>query len=129
MKTIIISLLAIAPCFAQDAKIIIVERSDSQKLSKAYKEYKEAQAKWESVKTEAAKQYTYEKGKPMPGWEKVQFSIDFRALVPDVKSYYNNGWNNNYIPTSSLSINGDGSFIQPMEDVSVATDLKVRENK
>jgi hypothetical protein len=91
MKTMLIFVLSItAACFAQDAKIMIVERADSQRLAKAYREYKDAQKHWEEVKTEIADSYTHENGPghpALPGWEKVQFSADFRAIVPDFSQY------------------------------------------
>ena len=83
--TCIIAVL-LMPIVAQEAKILIVEKADSQKLAKAYKDYKDAAKRWEDLKAEVAKQYTYESGKAMPGWEKVEFSADFRAIVPKTSS-------------------------------------------
>jgi hypothetical protein len=76
----------------QEAKIMIVEKTDSAKLSRAYKEYKDALKRWEDVKTEVSAQYTAEKGKPLAGWEKVQFSADFRAIVPTDSQYAGRGY-------------------------------------
>ena len=120
MKTILIALFAtLSPCFAQEAKIMIVERSDSQKLAKAYREYKDALKRWEDVKIEVAKTYTQENGKAIAGWEKIQFSADFRALVPDSSQYAShlyacngNGWitNTGSVPAASFS---SGTLTEP----------------
>lgn len=106
-KLIAVPLLLMVLGISQEAKIMIVERSDSAKLSAAYKDYKEAQSRWESVKTEVAKRYTMDGKKTLDGWEKVQFSADFRALVPETSQYasrlVNNCWQNTGISFSGSS--------------------------
>lgn len=87
MKTIAAMLVFASAVFAQDAKIMILERQDTKTLSDAYRDYKAAQKKWEEVKDQVSKKYSYEAGKPMPGWEKIQFSADFRAMVPESSPY------------------------------------------
>ena len=94
MRIITLLAFALLPAFAQEAKIMIVEKSDSQKLAKAYREFKEAQKAWEEAKTAVSKSYTTEKGKTLEGWEKVQFSADFRAMVPYSSPYASSGWCN-----------------------------------
>ena len=75
-------------CFTQEARIMIVEKSDSTRLSSAYRDYQDAKARWESVKSDVAKKYTNPDGKKViEGWEKVQFSADFRALVPESSQF------------------------------------------
>lgn len=114
MKLTILLLAAfLAPLIGQEAKIMILELPDSQRLAKAYREYKDAQAKWESVKTEVAKKYTFEtvptgitwqatKEQAIAGWEKVQFSADFRAIVPESSPYAGQ-------TTGRLSLVGSGT--------------------
>jgi len=87
----------------QEAKIMIVDKSDSDHLAKAYKTYQDAKKQWEDVKVYVAEKYTIDQdAKPskkdgkvekayIPGWEKVQFSADFRALVPDSSQYASRG--------------------------------------
>lgn len=99
MKLILAVLAFASLCAAQEAHIIIVDQADSKELSTAYHEYKAAQARWEALKNEKAAHYTTEpkldkQGKQvgketqtMPGWEQVQFSADFRALVPANSQY------------------------------------------
>ena len=87
MKIVAVAILAALALNSQEAKIMIVEKPDSARLLRAYREYKDAAAQWEKLKIEMAAQYTNEKGKPMAGWEKVQFSADFRAIVPDSSPY------------------------------------------
>jgi len=89
---------------AQEAKIIIVEKEDTTELKLAYGEYKAALQHWEKIKTKVAKRYTIENGKILEGWDKIEFSVDFRALVPK-RDYYSSGlilspgWSNgNIIP-------------------------------
>lgn len=96
MRTIAISLLAASALFGQEARIIIIERGDTYELKQAYAEFKAARDHWEKVKTDVAKRYTTEKTdkagcskpvngmceKTMDGWDRVEFSVDFRALVP-----------------------------------------------
>lgn len=144
MRTIAIALLAVSALFCQDAKIIIVERQDTRELKAAYADYKAAQAKWEKVKTEVAKKYTTETPavcthskdltceKIMDGWEKVEFSVDFRALVP--QRQYAGTISENYWPqvlTSSgtgitLTGNSNASDLTVSSD-SIRSDLKTRE--
>ncbi len=115
---------------AQEAKIIIVEKPDSQKLARAYREYKEAAKRWEDVKNDVAAQYTKESGKTMAGWERVQFSADFRALVPEHSQYSgSSNWGSgcitltgNAIPASMIGFTPDGS-------AEVNADLVVKEKK
>jgi hypothetical protein len=98
--------------FGQEAKIMIVERTDSTKLAAAYKSYQDAKKQWEEVKADIAKHYTMEGKKVMEGWEKVQFSADFRALVPDSSPYanhYPNCWNGLTMNTSSVPAVGTWS--------------------
>jgi hypothetical protein len=106
MRYFLLFVFAVLPCFAQDAKIMIVERSDSQKLAKAYKEYKEAQKHWEDLKLEVAKTYTQDGGKTLTGWEKIQFSADFRAIVPDSSQY---AWHPAYCPITGTILAGSGT--------------------
>lgn len=98
--------VAIMPAFGQEAKIMIVERADTAKLSRAYKDYREAAKRWEEVKAEVAKEYTVEGGKVMPGWDRVQFSADFRAMVPAGSSFAGSGcvgWNGGWTMSTLTS--------------------------
>jgi len=84
------SALAIAALgISQEARILIVEKSDSQTLAAAYKDYKAAQKRWEDLKIATAKKYTPtdEKGKVSDEWKTIQFSADFRAIVPADSQY------------------------------------------
>jgi hypothetical protein len=120
--------MAITTCFAQEAKILIVDKSDSTRLADAYREYKSAQKKWEALKKEVAAKYVPvepkvdAKGKQIgnetvieAGWENPQFSGDFRAIVPANSQYASrgcsysgvvwpgyNGWATNY-PVSTAA--------------------------
>lgn len=76
-----VSLTLSAVVSAQEAKIMILDRADSQALKTAYYDYQAAQKKWESAKAEISRRYTHVDGKIQEGWEKVQFSVDFRAMV------------------------------------------------
>jgi hypothetical protein len=76
----------------QEAKIMIVEKSDSMILSQAYADYKDAVKRWETVKAHVSERYVNQKGKPMPGWEKIQYSADFRAIVPNDSQYAGHGY-------------------------------------
>lgn len=121
------------PMIGQEAKIMIVERSDSQKLAKSYHEYKDALARWEAVKVEVAKQYTNENGKPIAGWEKIQFSADFRAIVPETSQYSNHGcyWGSNVtgtinaFTTSSMPASGITSHNDIAYDLDALASLGV----
>jgi hypothetical protein len=113
MKLIAIALLIGTAAFAQDAKIMILDQSDTAKLSDAYKHYKEAQKEWEKLKTATAVKYTGEGKATLKGWEKVQFSADFRAVVPEASEYaYHNSCNTSglyYTPSGwSNAISGTG---------------------
>lgn len=131
MRTIAIGLLLASAAFAKDAKIIIVERSDTKELKAAYADYKAAQAKWEKVKTEVAKKYTVwgadgmsclkdTCGKVMDGWDKVEFSVDFRALVPQ-RSYISSisGWN--YPVNTFTNTSGGGGTIGSVSSGSTSS--------
>lgn len=123
MRTIAIALLAASALLCQDAKIIIVERSDTKELKAAYADYKAAQAKWEKVKTQVAKKYTVESGKVMDGWDKIEFSVDFRALVPQHQyiSYSGYSW-----PANSVLTSGSGTLATTGNLVgNVSSDLAV----
>lgn len=124
------------PMIGQEAKIMIVERSDSQKLAKSYHEYTDALARWEAVKIEVAKQYTNENGKPIAGWEKIQFSADFRAIVPETSQYSNHGcyWGSNLtntinttstFPASSMPTSGITSHNDIAYDLDALASLGV----
>ncbi len=67
---------------AQNAKMILVEKPDSEKLKTAYAEFVKAYDKWDAMKKSVAKGYVNSGGKPLKGWEGVSFSVDFRILVP-----------------------------------------------
>lgn len=121
----------LSPLIGQEAKIIIVEKSDSQRLKRAYEKYKDAQAEWSAVKAEVAKSYTNDKGKTMDGWEKIQFSADFRAMVPDSSQYAYRppcGCSGitftNSLPVSGLTTLATG--IAPDADLAVNQDLTVK---
>jgi len=61
MKTITVTLITLALCAlvgAQEAKIMILERRDTDTLKSAYAEYKAAQKRWETAKYDVAKRYT-----------------------------------------------------------------------
>ncbi len=73
---------------AQETKMVLVERPDSEKLKAAYAEYVRAYDKWTATKKEIAKSYVNYGGKPMKGWEDVSFSVDFRIIVPAERGYY-----------------------------------------
>jgi hypothetical protein len=98
MKKTLISLAVVAclmPLVGQEAKVVVVEKSDSARLAKAYKNYQDALKEWERAKTEVADHYLNEPC-TVPssyrlsesrcrrsGWENIQFSSDFRAIVPE----------------------------------------------
>lgn len=143
MRLIAIPLLAASALFCQDAKIIIVERHDTTSLKSAYAEYKAAQAKWEKVKTEVAKKYTTEKSdkvgcptpvngtceKTMDGWEKVEFSVDFRALVPQ-RTYSSNitwAYPLNAGTTSTLGLGTAVASDLAVSSDSIRADLKTKD--
>jgi hypothetical protein len=93
------------PLVGQEAKIMIVERRDTTRLKAAYDKFKAAQKEWEALKVEVAKSYVTEGGKTMEGWEKVEYSVDFRAMVPargsNITAYY--GWpSTNIITTNAI---------------------------
>lgn len=109
MKKTLIALFVAAlvvPLIGQEAKVMIVEKPDSARLARAYRGYKDALKEWERVKTEVARNYTTENGKTLEGWEKVQFSADFRAIVPEYsplaanRSYWGNWPCNSMVFTS-----------------------------
>jgi len=129
---------------SQEAKIMILEKSDSQALKTAYQHYKAALSAWEQAKTDVAKKYTLEGGKPMAGWEKVEYSVDFRAIVPQKSEYASgiirpcwNSWTNTTsgITSGDLTSNATNA-VQSMavtrDDLRVSfdgirTDLKAKE--
>lgn len=117
MRMFVVAFLLVAPIFGQDAKIMILDKADSDHLSSAYQNYLQAKKQWEQVKTYVADKYTVDAVKPeivkdgkaaknyKEGWDKVQYSADFRALVPDQSQY---AFHYPYC-TSNLLYNG-GSF-------------------
>lgn len=118
LKVLLIVAAILTPIVAQEAKILIVEKPDSQKLARAYREYKDAARHWEEVKAEVAKQYTTEGGKPMAGWEKVEFSADFRAIVPKESRYVTTGavWGpcsstGTLVPNWGTTLSGTGNLV------------------
>lgn len=128
MRTVAFVLLAASALLGQDAKIIIVERHDTQSLKSAYADYKAAQAKWEKVKNEVAKKYTVESGKTLEGWDKVEFSVDFRALVPQRVFTSNNWFTPSVLTTNAVSsgtITGTSDAVRSSD--SVRSDLSVSE--
>lgn len=131
MKTLLIALFAIGSAFAQEAKIMIVEKPDSQKLQRAYQDYKDALKHWEESKAQIAKQYTQSGGKTIEGWEKVQFSADFRAIVPESSQYAGRGycWGGGIsLTNTSVPAVGTTSWNFPaIADLSVNPDLTVKE--
>lgn len=142
MKYLLPLLFVSASCFAQEAKIMIVEKSDSQKLAQSYREYKDALKQWESTKAEVAKHYTSEHGKTLEGWEKIQFSADFRAIVPDSSQYASRypscGWGFTTTSAPAITTTGNGTnAILSMSDGDlrwsstdgVASDLTVKEKR
>lgn len=144
MKKLVVTLFAAAlilPLVGQEAKIMIVEKSDSQRLVKAYREYQDALKRWNEVKVDVAWQYTKVDGKTIEGWEKVQFSADFRALVPEYSQYATGrGWTtlsntNSWVPVTGtlpssavLSWDATGNLTVPSE-VSVNPGLSVSEKQ
>lgn len=133
MKKIIVMLMFAGASFAQEAKIMIVERPDSQRLSGAYRDYKDALRRWQEVKADVAKHYTQESGKTLPGWENIQFSADFRALVPKSSQYAYNGYCYGY-GTTLTTTNATGTMstagaalLNGVSDLDVITDLKTKE--
>lgn len=108
LKLVLAMTLAMA-AFAQDAKIILVERQDSRELARAYKTYQDAKAEWDRVKTEIAAKYTKdEKGKIRLGWETIQFNADFRVMVPESSVYaYHANWG--CWPSSVVLTNATGT--------------------
>lgn len=151
MKTLLIALSLSAFCFAQEARIMIVEKQDSEHLNSAYKDYQAAKKRWEDVKSYVAKKYTAPDGsKVIEGWEKVQFSADFRAIVPESSQFATThtgclyGWNSwpstNTVATglstsnSVLQSNGTAAaWVDPSElkvnGDGVATELTTKEPK
>jgi hypothetical protein len=107
------------PLVGQEAKVVVVEKTDSARLAKAYKNYQDALKEWERAKVEVADHYLNEPctvtgsatgiwsngffipdstqtgGKKSTcrrsGWENIQFSTDFRAIVPEVNSHSTRG--------------------------------------
>lgn len=138
MKTLLIALFAIGPAFAQEAKIMIVEKPDSQKLQRAYQDYKDALKHWEESKAQVAKQYTQSSGKTIEGWEKVQFSADFRAIVPESSQYAGRSnwcYGGGITLTSNVPAVGSINYpdttiyggLSPLGDLSVNQNLTVKE--
>ena len=118
----LLATLLAAPLFAQDAKIMIVEKPDSQKLAKAYREYKDALKHWEDIKEEVAKQYTSEKGRTIAGWEKIQFSADFRAIVPDSSQYaYRPTWGSGCVFSTGVNAVGSSNLVIGSNEISSTT--------
>jgi hypothetical protein len=120
-----ICVLASVICISgQEAKLMILDISDTVELKAAYKEYKDAQAKWETTKTKVAKKYTFENGKVMPGWEQVQFSVDFRAVVPDSSQYvYHSGYI--YSPCNTGITNLNSSISNSATWTGTSSDLSI----
>ena len=129
MKLLSIVLAFASVCIAQEARIIIVDQSDSKELSAAYHEYKAARARWEALKKDKAAAYTTEpkldkNGKQIgketqkiPGWEEVQFSADFRAIVPANSQYagrgncvYGSNWGYAYPSNGTFAVNTSGTL-------------------
>jgi hypothetical protein len=111
----VLALLTVGVGFGQEARIMILDKSDSDHLSSAYQNYLAAKKTWEQTKTYVAEKYTVDAVKPeivkdgktaknyKDGWDKVQFSADFRALVPDQSQYathYPCSYNTGYLTTS-----------------------------
>jgi hypothetical protein len=137
MKKLILFAFAaalIVPLVGQEAKIMIVEKYDSQRLARAYEKYKQAQAEWNETKAQVARFYTSDHGKTMDGWEKVQFSADFRAIVPDASQYAYHTFTGCVSP---WTLNSGGAITTiPMTngtvlggDILVDSDLTVKEKK
>lgn len=94
---------------AQETKMILVEKPDSERLKVAYAEFLKASAKWELAKKEVAKGYVSYGGKPMKGWEDVSFSVDFRILVPAERyGYGSQGPTGPTGPVGAMSVSADG---------------------
>jgi hypothetical protein len=116
---------------AQEARIMILDRHDTDQLKTAYADYKAAQKRWDSVKADVSKRYTTADGKVMPGWEKVQYSADFRAVVPTQSAYATYSYPCWYGTTSSGAAT---TSILPISaasssDLDVLGDLTVKEKK
>jgi hypothetical protein len=88
IKYLPLLLALFVPVIAQEAKIKVIEKSDSEKLSSAYKEYKDAEKRWEEAKTEIVRKYTHADdpgGSTFSAWDTgVEFSPNFRAMIPKV---------------------------------------------
>lgn len=82
-KILAATILCAFSAMAQDVKLVILDKPDTAQLKEAYKEFKEAQKKWEDLKLKVAKAYVLEDGKVPEDWKKVIFSKDFRAMVPE----------------------------------------------
>lgn len=122
----------------QDAKIMILERSDTAALKSAYQDYKAAQAKWEKSKAEIAKKYTAVDGKTLEGWEHVEFSADFRAVVPKRSHFSHYSGTTFAIPLSGsnattgtldLSTTTSGLTVNTATLDGIRSDLSVKEPK
>jgi hypothetical protein len=134
-----------ASCFGQEAKILIVDKSDSTRLADAYREYKASQKKWEALKKEVAAKYVPvepkvdAKGKQIgnetvieAGWENPQFSGDFRAIVPANSQYASRGCTMGYLtpnywwgvnPSTPVSLTSSSIIGQTGANTFTAGDL------
>ena len=130
MRILTLVLLAgAALLLCQDAKIIIIERSDTNQLKQAYADYKTARDRWEHVKAEVAGRYTKEDGKTMAGWDKVEFSVDFRALVPQRAQYSSLSFYPSILNTgtSAMGTTGTVNAMDLSVNDGIRTDIATKE--
>ena len=140
MKIFVLFAAVAASVFAQDAKLLIVEKPDSVRALKAYADYKAAikrlddekaqvTAAWDKVKAAVAAPYVNEAGKIRVGWEKIQFSVDFRAIVPEETKYMGSGliWNGGTYPCWStgniVNTSGTAATIPASTSGDLSVDL------
>lgn len=101
MKTLFMIVMLTAFAAAQDAKMMLVEPVDATELKTAWKVYQEearkaelalenARKKWDTAKLGVARKYTLlpDNKTVLKGWEKIEFSVDFRIIVPSERTYY-----------------------------------------
>ena len=93
MKMFLVSLIAIASCFAQEAKVIQLSKEDATRVKATYEALQKAQADWEAIKRKIADTYTTANGETRSvtivegreyksDWVKFEFSEDFKFIVP-----------------------------------------------
>ena len=134
-KRILICLLALLiPVIAQEAKILFIAKSDAQRLSAAYNAFQGAKKHWEDTREQVAHKYTTKSdgsGKPLPGWDgEVEFSPDFRALVPRQVVFSSGTIWSSYPCATTIPLSGTSGATWPYENnVGSAGEITIKGGK